>query len=193
MIDPDGFTWRRFERMLGSRLPSADAANVGSQAGDADNNPSVLFQPVADAVDALTAFQRGSDLRPERTDLCGLSIGFLTPPSRQAKPGFRSPVPAAFEIVCRGQEKDPLHSRDWGEVRGTSTRDEIVGFQTFATICDSSRRITADEGARDVLRQFATNCVSHRQPGPPLAVQNRVMEHKGNGHILRVPRSLRAA
>ena len=98
MIDRKGLMRRRFTQTLGSRFPSTDTADVGSQAGGADENASVLFQPVTDAFHALSAFQRRSDLRPERTYLRGLGIGSFAAPSCKAEPGFGGPVPAVFEV-----------------------------------------------------------------------------------------------
>src|SRR5262249_24562553 len=45
-------------------LPTPDAADVGSQASDADGDACVFLQPLTDALEALPGFQRRSNLRP---------------------------------------------------------------------------------------------------------------------------------
>src|SRR5580692_8086185 len=68
---------RSVRAALRCRLASANAADVGSQARDAEPETGFLLQPFVNGLHALSLIQRDFDLRPERLDLTGFGCGLF--------------------------------------------------------------------------------------------------------------------
>src|SRR5271163_2794760 len=63
-------------RLLGCPT-AADTADVRSEAGNAEGDPGVFFQPSANAFHALSSFQCCFNVRPECPDLTGFGRRFF--------------------------------------------------------------------------------------------------------------------
>jgi hypothetical protein len=96
-----------FRTALRCRLASADTADVRSQAGDAEPESCLIFQPFPNAFHALSSLKGGIDFRPERLDLTGLGSGFFRATQCEAEAHAGDPVVRIFCFVYFGQKNTP--------------------------------------------------------------------------------------
>ena len=95
---------RTVRTALRCRLASADTADVRSQAGDAEPESCLIFQPFPNAFHALSSLKGGIDFRPERLDLTGLRGGLFRAAQREAGAHSGDPVVRVFCFVYAGQK-----------------------------------------------------------------------------------------
>jgi hypothetical protein len=98
---------RSFRTALCCRLTPTNAADVRSEAGDAEPESSLIFQPFPNAFHALSSLKGGIDFRPERLDLTGLGSGFFRAPQCEAGAHAGDPVVRIFCFVYAGQKNTP--------------------------------------------------------------------------------------
>ena len=95
---------RSFRTALCCCLASADAADIRSQAGDAEPESCLIFQPFPNAFHALSSLKGGIDFRPERLDLTGLGSGLFRTAQRETGAHAGDPVERVFCFVYAGQK-----------------------------------------------------------------------------------------
>jgi len=94
---------RTVRTALRCRLASADTADVRSQAGNAEPESCLIFQPFPNTLHALSSVKCGIDFRPERLDLTGLRGGLFRAAQREAGAHSGDPVVRVFCFVYAGQ------------------------------------------------------------------------------------------
>ena len=110
---------RGFRTALRCRLASADTADIRGQAGDAEPEPCLIFQPFPNAFHALSSLKGGIDFRPECLDLTGFGSGLFRTAQRETGAHAGDPVVRVFCFVCAGQKIPPKY---YGPARGRSGR-----------------------------------------------------------------------
>ena len=94
---------RSFRTALCFRLTPTNAADVRSEAGDAEPESCLIFQPFPNTLHALSSVKCGIDFRPERLDLTGLRGGLFRAAQREAGAHSGDPVVRVFCFVYAGQ------------------------------------------------------------------------------------------
>ena len=95
---------RSFRTALCCRLTPTNAADVRSEAGNAEPESCLILKPFPNALHALSSVKCGIDFRPERLDLTGLRGGLFRATQREAGAHSGDPVVRVFCFAYTGQK-----------------------------------------------------------------------------------------